>query len=86
MIMVTDPPRNLKGYRKNKHARKTYHSSTSGLLIAPSGNRIPFQILHDSKKHCRKKGIAHRTMAKSAAELIRSFSWLQCYFSAIGVR
>lgn len=59
-------------YGKKKHARKSCHSFTFGLLITPSGYRIPFQVPHYTKEYCKKKGLAHRTTAESAADLIRS--------------
>lgn len=65
-------PRKDRRYGKHKHARKTCHSFTFGLLITPSGCRLPFQIPHYTKEYCRRKGIEHRTTAESAAELIRS--------------
>ncbi len=65
-------PKKGRRYGKNKHAGKRCHSFTFGLLITPSGYRIPFQIPHYTKEYCEKKGIAHRTTAESAAELIRS--------------
>lgn len=65
-------PRKGRRYGKYKHARKTCHSFTFGLLITPSGCRLPFQIPHYTKEYCRQKGIEHRTTAESAAELIRS--------------
>ena len=65
-------PKKGRRYGKNKHAGKRCHSFTFGLLITPSGYRIPFQIPHYTKEYCEKKGIAHRSTAKSAAELIRS--------------
>ena len=66
--------RRKKGRRhgKNKHARKRCHSFTFGLLITPSGYRIPFQIPHYTKEYCQQKNLTHRTTAESAAELIRS--------------
>ena len=61
------------GRRDNakKVVRQKCHSVTFGLLITPSGIRIPFQIPHDTKEYCREQGITHRTTAESAAELIR---------------
>ena len=59
-------------YGKHKHARKSCHSFTFGLLITPSGYRLPFQIPHYTKEYCKQKGLTHRTTAESAAELIRS--------------
>jgi hypothetical protein len=65
-------PKKGRRYGKNKHARKTCHTFTMGLLITPSGLRIPFQRPHYTKEYCQAKGLTHRTTAESAAELIRS--------------
>lgn len=65
-------PKKGRRHGKNKHARKSCHSFTFGLLITPSGYRLPFQIPHYTKEYCEQKGITHRTTAQSAAELIRS--------------
>jgi hypothetical protein len=64
-------PRKGRRYGKNKHARKNCHSFTGGLLITPSGIRIPFQRPHYTKEYCKKKGLTHRTTAESAADMIR---------------
>ena len=40
-------------------------------LITPSGLRVPFSIPHYTREYCRKKGLAHRTTAEAAADLIR---------------
>jgi Transposase DDE domain len=58
-------------YGKNKHARKNCHSFTMGLLITPSGIRIPFCKPYRTEDYCKKKGLAHRTTAEAAADLIR---------------
>ena len=59
-------------YNKKKVVFKTCHSFTFGLLITPSGIRIPFQIPHYTQEYCAKHGIEHRTTAESAADMIRS--------------
>ncbi len=67
--------------RKKKHARynkkkivyKKCHSFTFGLLLTPSGMRIPFEIPHYTKEHCAEHGIEHLTTAQAAAAMIR---WL----------
>jgi hypothetical protein len=64
-------PRKGRRYGKNKHARKTCHSFTFGLLISPSGYRIPFQIPHYTKEYCIETGLTHQTTAEAAAQLIR---------------
>jgi hypothetical protein len=65
-------PKKGRRYNKNKKAQKTCHSFTFGLLITPSGYRIPFQKPHYTKAYCKKKGIEHRTTAESAADMISS--------------
>ena len=64
-------PRKGRRYNKQKVTRRKVHSFTFGLLITPSGYRLPFQIPHFTKEYCAEKGIEHRTTAESAAELIR---------------
>ena len=64
-------PKKGRRYGKNKHTRKNCHSFTGGLLITPSGIRIPFQRPHYTKEYCKKKGLTHRTTAESAADMIR---------------
>ena len=61
-------PQKGRRYGKHKHARRSCHSFTFGLLITPSGYRIPFQIPHYTKEYCEQKGLAHRTTAQVAAE------------------
>ena len=51
---------------------KNCHSFTFGLLITPSGLRIPYQVPHYSKEYCVEKGLAHRTTAEAAADMIRA--------------
>jgi len=58
-------------YGKNKHARKNCHSFTMGLLITPSGIRIPFCKPYHTRDYCKKAGLVHRTTAEAAADLIR---------------
>jgi Transposase DDE domain len=65
--------RPLKGrrYGKYKHAQKNCHSFTMGLLVTPSGMRIPFCKPYHAREYCEKNGLAHRTTAEAAADLIR---------------
>jgi hypothetical protein len=64
-------PRKGRRYGKNKHARKNCHCFTMGLLITPSGVRIPFSRPYYTRDYCKKTGRPHRTTADTAAELIR---------------
>lgn len=58
-------------YGKYKHATKSCHSFTKGLLITPSGVRIPFSKPYYTREYCKAKGLKHRTTAEAAADLIR---------------
>jgi hypothetical protein len=57
-------------YNKKKIVYKKCHSFTFGLLITPSGMRIPFEIPHYTKEYCAEHGLTHRTTAESAAAMI----------------
>ncbi|MCA9233450.1 MAG: transposase [Planctomycetales bacterium] len=59
-------------YNKKKVVFKKVHSFTFGLLITPSGMRIPMEIPHYTKEYCKQHGIEHRTTAESAAQMIRT--------------
>src|SRR6056297_1233166 len=63
-----------KGFRYNnkKVVRKNVHSFTFGLLITPSGIRIPMQIPHRTKEYCAQYGLDHLTTAEAAAQMIRT--------------
>ena len=64
-------PKKGRRHGKQKHAKKSCHSFTMGLLITPSGIRIPYSRPYRTREYCRKKGLVHRTTAEAAADLIR---------------
>ena len=64
-------PRKGRRYGKYKHAQKNCHSFTMGLLVTPSGTRIPFCKPYHTREYCKKNGLVHRTTAEAAADLIR---------------
>ena len=64
-------PKKGRRFGKNKHAKKSCHSFTGGLLITPSGIRIPFQRPYRTREYCKQKDLVHRTTAESAADMIR---------------
>lgn len=64
-------PRKGRRYHQKKVIPKNCHSFTWGLLITPSGCRIPYQLPHYTKEYCEQKNIRHHTTAESAADLIR---------------
>jgi hypothetical protein len=59
-------------YNKKKVVYKKVHSFTFGLLITPSGIRIPMEIPHYTKEYCQEHGIEHATTAEAAARMIRT--------------
>jgi hypothetical protein len=59
-------------YNKKKVVYKKVHSFTFGLLITPSGIRIPMEIPHYTEEYCKEHGIPHQTTAESAAQMIRT--------------
>src|SRR5687768_2570600 len=64
-------PKKGRRHGKNKHARRSCHCFTMGLLITPSGIRIPFCKPYHTREYCKQKGLKHRTTAQAAADLIR---------------
>ena len=64
-------PKKGRRHGKQKQARKSCHSFTAGLLITPSGIRIPYSCPYRTREYCEKKGLQHRTTAEAAADLIR---------------
>jgi hypothetical protein len=63
-------PRKGRRYSKYKHARKTCHCFVKGLLITPSGIRIPFSKSYYTREYCEAKGYRSRTQTELAAEMI----------------
>ncbi len=59
-------------YNKKKVVFKKVHCFTFGLLITPSGIRIPMQIPHRTKEYCAEHGYEHLTTAEAAAQLVRT--------------
>lgn len=58
-------------YGKQKHARKSCHSFTMGLLTTPGGLRLPFSVPYYTREYCQQQGLVHHTTAETAAHLIR---------------
>jgi hypothetical protein len=57
--------------KPKKTARRAGHGFVMGLLITPSGIRIPFATSFYTKDYCQKKGLDFRTQAELGAQLIR---------------
>ena len=64
-------PRKGRRHSKYQHARKMCHCFVMGLLIAPSGVRIPFRRSYYTKEYCQKTGREYRKQTDLAAEMIR---------------
>jgi hypothetical protein len=67
-------PRKGRRYSKYKHARKRCHCFVMGLLITPSGLRIPCCRAYYTKEFCKQKNKPYRTQIDLAGELIRNVS------------
>ena len=64
-----------KGNRKNKQrARRSCHGFVCGLLLTPSGLRIPCCRAYYTEGYCQAKQLAYRTQLALAAELIRQLA------------
>lgn len=61
-----------KRYGKRKYPSRKCHSFTFGLLITPSGIRIPYQIPFKTVEYCQQYGIDRMTTAQAAAKMIKS--------------
>jgi hypothetical protein len=63
-----------KGHRKNKKlARRSCHGFVMGLLLTPSGRRLPCcRCYYYTKDYCQAQGKGYRTPTRLAAELIRA--------------
>jgi Transposase DDE domain len=63
-------PRKGRRYSKYKYARKQCHCFVKGLLMTPSGIRIPFSKSYYTRAYCKAKNRPYRTQTELAAELI----------------
>lgn len=65
-------PRQKKGRRKDKKCpKRSCHGFVMGLLLTPSGLRLPCCRSYYTEAYCRAKGMAYRKQPALAAELIR---------------
>jgi hypothetical protein len=63
-------PRKGRRYNQYKHRRKSCHAFVQGLLITPSGFRVPFSRSYYTRDYCAAKGKPHHTQAELAAQMI----------------
>ena len=67
----TRRPCKSRRYQKKKSACKRCHAFVCGLLLTPSGHRLPYRRHYYTRAYCQKKGYTHHTQAELAADLIR---------------
>jgi hypothetical protein len=67
-------PRKGRRYSKYKHTRKSCHCFVKGLLITPSGIRLPYSRRYYTKDYCKAKDRPYRTQTELAAEMITELS------------
>jgi hypothetical protein len=63
-------PRKGRRYNKYQLARKSCHCFVKGLLLTPSGIRIPFSKSYYTRGYCQAKKRPYRTQTELAAEMI----------------
>jgi len=63
-------PRKGRRYSKYKHTRKSCHCFVKGLLITPSGIRIPYSRCYYTREYCKAKNRVYHTQPELAAEMI----------------
>jgi hypothetical protein len=65
-------PKQGRRYQKRHNARRSCHGFVCGLLLTPSGWRIPCCRSYYTEAYCQARGRAYRTQIALAAELIRA--------------
>jgi hypothetical protein len=66
-------PRAAHSQRKQRTtARHSCHAFVIGLVITPSGARLPLMRSYYTQEYAQSQGLAHRTQADLAAELLRA--------------
>ena len=66
----TSAPRRTRRSRRST-AQRSSHCFVMGLLITPSGMRLPFSVSYYTEAYCKAKKIAYRKQTELAAQLIR---------------
>jgi hypothetical protein len=65
-------PKKGRRYNKKKNPPKYCHAFVMGLLISPSGYRIPFHRCYYTESYCAQRKLDHRTESELAAAMIRA--------------
>jgi hypothetical protein len=67
-------PAKHRRHSNKKYARRRVHGFVMGLLLTPSGIRLPMSRSYYTKEYCKTKKWSHRTQTEIAAEMIRDVS------------
>jgi hypothetical protein len=67
-------PRKGRRYQKRPRARRSCHGFVMGLLLSPSGLRIPSCRCYYTQDYCKAQDRSYRTQPELAAELIRTLA------------
>jgi len=67
-------PRKGRRYNKYRYARKRCHCFVMGLLLTPSGLRLPCFRSYYTEEYCQKVGKAYRRQTELAGELIETLA------------
>jgi len=59
------------GRKQKKHARRSCHCFVCGLLLSPSGLRLPSCRCYYTQDYCEARGLTYKKQPELAAELIR---------------
>ncbi len=65
-------PAKERRYNTKRIVYKKVHCFTFGVLITPSGIRIPMEIPHLTKEYCKENNLQHLTTAEAAAQMVRT--------------
>ena len=70
----TRRPREGRRYQRRGLARRSCHGFVMGLLLSPSGLRVPSCRCYYTEGHCAAKGLAYKTQPELAAELVAALA------------
>src|SRR5262249_40418477 len=62
------------GRKQRRSARRSCHGFVMGLLLSPSGLRIPCCRCYYTRDYCRAQGLPYRTQAELAAALVEQLA------------
>lgn len=66
----TRRPRKGRRYQSKESASERCHAFVCGLLLTPSGLRIPYRRFYHTHEYCEERGYDHRTQAELGAGMV----------------